>query len=214
MSSVANALEGRETGRASNRERAGKLAFAMWACASLALVASLMVAHWYILPSPDKGDPVTSRALAALRGPGDAERWLAVHVLYGRCRCSQRIVDHLVATRRPEGVKEVILLVGEDPGHGERAARAGFTVVRLSPAELERDYHIVAAPLLAIVAPDGSLRYTGGYTGHKQGPDIRDVALIEETRARGSASPLPLFGCAVSKELQELIDPLRLKYQD
>ena len=42
--------------------------------------------------------------------------------------------------------------------------------------------------------------------------DIRDLALIDEVRRSGGARELPLFGCAVSRKIQKLLDPFRLKF--
>lgn len=186
-------------------------AFWLWAVVLLAAVSSLMVGHWYTLPRPDRADESVTRAMASLRLPGEESRWLAVHLLYTECRCSRAILDHLTSTRRPSGVVEKVVLVGDDPSVEGRLRDAGFAVVAIGKAELERRFHVVSAPLLAVVAPDDTLRYLGGYTERKQGPDIRDRALIEEARSRGDAAALPLFGCPVSDELRSLLDPLGLK---
>lgn len=190
----------------------GQLVFAAWCLVLLVAVGSLMAGHWYTLPRPEPGDPRLARGLNALRGPTEGDHWLAAHVLYAECRCSRRILDHLLQSRRPEWVVEKIVLVGPHPEYERRARAAGFVVEIVGKAELAERFGLVAAPLLAIVNPTGSVVYSGGYTDRKQGPNIRDIELIEQARRTGAASELPLFGCAVSARLQELLDPLRLKY--
>jgi hypothetical protein len=194
------------------RRRAGKLALWIWAPVLFVAVGSLMASHLYELPKPATTDPVTERGLNALRQPDERERWLAVHVLYAGCRCSERILKHLLESQRPAGVAEKILLVGNASAYVNEARARGFDTELVGKQELEERFHVVGVPALAIVAPEGAIRYLGGYTELKQGPVIRDVELIETTRDGGATKTLPLLGCAVSKELQTLLDPLGLKY--
>jgi hypothetical protein len=170
-----------------------------------------MVGHWYSLPRPERADPAVEQAMNSLRAPGEEQRWMAVHVLYSECRCSQTMLDHLSSGGRPRDVVEKIVLVGGSEEQARGARAAGFAVHIVGKEELERRFHVVSAPLLAVVAPDGSIRYLGGYTERKQGLDIRDAAIIDEAKERGEPRALPLFGCAVSEELRALLDPLGLK---
>jgi hypothetical protein len=185
--------------------------FWVWVPLATLLGASLMATHWYTLPLPDPQDPQTLAALARLRGDGDAQRWLVVHVLYASCRCSGAVVQHLVDTPRPRELAERILLVGSEPGVDAMLAGSALAVVRVSPDELAHDYGIAAAPMLLVVDPDGRLRYRGGYTDRKQGADIRDLEIIERLRAQDTVPPLPMFGCAVSEQLRALLDPLGVR---
>jgi hypothetical protein len=88
---------------------------------------------------------------------------LSVHVLYARCRCSRRILQHLAAEPRPAGVTEKVLLVGANP-------------------ELAPTVHALSARNFQIVATSPA--------------ELRD---------------LPHFGCAVSRDLERLLDPLGLR---
>ncbi len=133
-----------------------------------------------------------------------------VHVLYTECRCSQRIVSHLTESVRPEGVREHVLLVGNDARMEKALSEKSFAITHVTASELSARYHVGAAPLFLVVAPDGSIRYSGGYTSAKQGPEPKDLELFSEIQSRGIATALPIFGCAVSAELRALINPLRL----
>lgn len=185
-----------------------------WTLAGALMVASasLMAGHWYTLPSPPTGHADFVRAMTDLRGPKNADTWMAVHVLYSRCRCSQRIFDHLFASERRPDVEEHILLVGAHRDYEGRARARGFAVHVLEPAQLKALYRIESAPLLLILDPPGNLRYAGGYTDRKQGPAIHDLDILARLVADETTEPLPLFGCGVSRELQALLDPIGIKY--
>ncbi|HMJ15092.1 MAG TPA: hypothetical protein VK524_26945 [Polyangiaceae bacterium] len=191
-----------------------KIAFVVWAGALFITATSLSAAHFYAQPAPDSKDAALERALDSLRSTNDAKRWLAVHVLYAQCRCSRRILQHLATSPRPGQVREKLLLVGWNeelaPTLRQIAAR-GFEITRTTPAELRDRFHVEAAPLLLVVEPQGTVRYAGGYTERKQGPNPLDREIITKLIAHRAADPLPPFGCAVSKELQEILDPLALR---
>lgn len=89
--------------------------------ASLSLsVAALMVGHWVRLPAPER-NAALQVALAAA-SPSDGSTWQLVHVLYGGCRCAQRIL----VGPRPSGVREHVILVGASPAYAGSARSAGF----------------------------------------------------------------------------------------
>ena len=188
-----------------------RFAFIIWMGATSVIVTTFMVGHWYTLPAPEDGDPVTRAALGRLRGDGD-RGWMAVHVLYTKCACSGRVVDHLLSSVRPSTVAEKILLVGPPSEIQDQLGNRGFDVHSVTQRNLKESYHIEAAPLLAVVAPDGAVAYVGGYTERKQGPALKDIDIIATAMAARKAPTLPLFGCGVSQRLQALLDPWGLKY--
>lgn len=190
----------------------GLATLAGWAGVMVVIMGTLMAGHWVALPTPTRAErPEVAEALQGLmrRDRGD---WLAAHVMYADCRCSQRIVDHLVESRRPDRLTEHVLLVGEDASMGERLTAQGYVVTQLTPERLLSEYHLRAAPMLLIADPTGTLRYAGGYTERKQGYQVRDLTILDELMAAGTALELPAFGCAVSQALQDLLDPLGVKY--
>lgn len=194
------------------RRQLAQLVFWFWAPLALLIGASLMVGHWNTLPRPRTEDSSLSRSLGSLRRPGEHESWLATHVLYSECRCSVRILTHLFERKPVSGVVEKILLVGEKAEYVERGRAAGFEVKVVSASELADRFHIQAVPLLVVQDASDAVRYLGGYTDRKQGPDIRDASIIRDLVNGGARRELPLFGCAVSQKLQALLDPLGLKY--
>jgi hypothetical protein len=176
----------------------GRAAVGVWFFVMLVLGAGLLARHLVAMPSPARHGPL-EHGVASLRNEKERGAWLAVHVLYAECRCSQRIVDHLLVSPRPADFVEVVLWVGDAPPPAGLEAR--FDVRHVSSDELAT-LGIEAAPLLVAVDAAGHVRYAGGYTSRKQGPDIEDQRLLREARNQGLVEALPLFGCAVSDRLK------------
>jgi hypothetical protein len=174
------------------------------------VVAYLMVSHWVVLPHPASDDPAWSARLKRTRS-NNSEQWTVFHFLYGNCPCSRRILCHIVNRFPVAGCREVIVFIGEDKEMTEAAVQRGFEVDYVTPEELKARYGVEAAPLLTVLDPAGNVGFTGGYTTHKQGPQIQDEKIIRALLDGMSVENLPLFGCAVSKELKSLVDPLGLK---
>lgn len=197
------------------RKRAAALVLlALWLGVMSIVTLTFMVSHWYTLPKPDNERPLVAASIAGLRTADDRGRWMAVHVLYADCGCSRRIFSHLFAGDRPAGVTEKVVLVGDAPDLEKQAAAAGFAVEAISPGQLRERFHVQAAPLLLIADPGGKLRYVGGYTERKRGPDPKDKEILARLMTDHAPSELPLFGCAVSASLQQLLDPIGIKYRD
>lgn len=172
-------------------------------------MSALAISHWLTLPHPAKQDQRLAAGLATLAA--EAPGWLAVHALYTDCKCSQRIIDHLTTTERPRGVRELVLLVGEDAELRDRLTRRGLRTIELSPEQLFARYGIESAPLFLFVDPRREVRYIGGYTGRKQGPEIMDLAIMQGILGGADPAELPLYGCAVSERLKQLADPMAIK---
>jgi hypothetical protein len=135
---------------------------------------------------------------------------MTVHVLYAECGCSKLIAGHLAAGGRPPGVAERVLLIGRDADLEARLDKMGMPVALVSEDEAATRFHVVAAPTLVVLAPDDTVRYVGGYTERKQGPDPRDLAILASVRAGDEVPSLPIFGCAVSARLRASLNPLGL----
>lgn len=166
-----------------------------WASAGVIAGAALMRSHW-IPQSVPPADQSPSTV------PAGADGWTAIHILQAECGCSRRVLSRL-RERPPEpGVLERILHVREGANSRETFP-AGYEVEQLTGTDLARKYHIAAAPVLVLLDPTGAVRYCGGYTARKRGPDIRDLELIRATRGGAAPPPLPVYGCAVSAQLKD-----------
>jgi hypothetical protein len=197
-----------------------RIGLLLWAVGTLVLSAYLLAPHLLTLPKPPAHDPRLRGAVAAMRGPGDAGRWQALHILYEGCKCSQRVLDHLIDRGPADGYAEAIAVVsdGADPeaaararADGERARGRGYRLEAVAPEALASRFGVEAAPLLVVADPAGELRYVGGYTERKQGPVVRDTRVFSELAAGKAPEPLPVFGCAVSDRLRSTVDPLGVR---
>jgi hypothetical protein len=194
---------------------AAKILFVAWVPVALLLVTSLAIAHQYSLPRPELQNPALQRGLARQRTAAPESNWMVTHVLYGACACSRRILAHLSSRSAMANLSEKVVLAGAARGDSTRALRArGFAVEVIAPEQLEPLYGLKVAPLLIISERSGAVRYLGGYTERKQGPRILDLEILRRLSRGAAVSALPLFGCAVSRSLQQLIDPWRIKYGD
>lgn len=182
---------------------AAKLGLTFWFGAMLLVGSSLLGRHLLALPAP----PVNLEAIARLRAPGESGL-MTVHVLYASCRCSQRVAEHLLDTARVAAANEHVLFVGQDDELERRFAAKGFLLHHVESQELRNAYGIEAAPSFVVIARDGTVRYAGGYTARKQGLDWRDLAIIADAKADISTASIPVYGCAVSKELKSTVNPL------
>jgi hypothetical protein len=186
---------------------------AAWVVACVVVGAYLLASHLLTLPTPAAADPVLRRAIAAQRHAGQRDRWLVLHVVFDDCGCSQRVLAHLLSTRRPAGVAERVVYVTEHPAEASTGAipAHGFELEVVTPDQLAAEYHIEAAPLLVIVDPHDTVRYAGGYTPRKQADDVRDLAVITAVLHGEAVESLPAFGCAVGRSLRSTLDPLGIR---
>lgn len=176
-----------------------------WFLVSSLVSVTLLARHVVPLPAGAASDV----RLGALRAEV-ARGWLVVHVLYAKCKCSEQIVHHL-ARRGPSGdASEVVLWIGSQTALEAELEGAGFSLVRVVAQELLPRFGVEAAPLLVILDPDNVARYRGGYTDRKQAYPVRDAELLREAMSGAAPVTLPLFGCAISQRLRELVDPLRI----
>lgn len=198
-----------------SRRQLAYLGLALWVVSCTLLGAYLLADHLLTLPAPALTDPVLHRAIAANRRPEQRDRWLVLHVLLESCKCSGRVLDHLMSGSRPGDVVERVVLVTDDASATQAAsarARAhGFDVDAVAAEDLVARYRIEVAPLLVIIDPHDEVRYVGGYTPRKQAADIRDVAVITAIRRGEIVEPLPTFGCAVGRALNAKLDPLGVR---
>ncbi|GAB5496087.1 MAG: hypothetical protein Phyf2KO_11670 [Phycisphaerales bacterium] len=183
-----------------------KVSLVLWAICGVIVGAALMVSHWVPLPHPSEDDGVLRAALQEQGNSGDS--WTLTHFLYTECPCSLRIMDHVLARGRVDYVSERFVLIGDSMPSG---LAEGFVYQVVEPDELLDRYGIESAPLFTVTDTDGAVRYVGGYTARKQGLDVSDLAIVQKLQNGKHVEPLPVYGCAVSTRLKDIVDPLRIK---
>jgi hypothetical protein len=165
---------------------------------AVASVASVRLMSRHLAPL-DPGDRArTERAMGEL-ARADGGGWTVAHVLYADCGCSARVARHLAETARKTGVHEHVIVVGDSP-ELEALATSGLRLHHATAESLADTYGLDAAPLLVIADPAGRVRYIGGYTERKQAYAIEDARILAELFAGREVAPLPVFGCAISRE--------------
>jgi hypothetical protein len=187
--------------------------FAVWVVCCLVGGGYLLSAHLLTLPTPDLTDLGPQRSAVAARRSTQQGQWLAVHVLDQECKCSQRVLDRLLAAPRPSDIVERIVMIASEVSREQAAAihAKGFDLDIVTAEQLGQRDRVQAAPLLIVLDPADAVRYVGGYTPRKQADDVRDVATIAALRRGEHVEPLPTFGCAVGRALKEKIDPLGIR---
>jgi hypothetical protein len=186
-------------------QRGIQIVLAGWATIMIVIGASLMAGHWIPLPStaPEEGH---------LPGAADG-RWRVYHFLYMECPCSRRVLEHICQRQAVRGMAERLVLIGNSSDLPGSARREDCEVDWVTPQELETEYGVESAPMMVVVDPKGRTRYSGGYTSRKQVLDIQDREIMDRLLAEEEVDALPVFGCAVSRQLQSITDPFGLKYE-
>lgn len=191
--------------------RVAHLALTVWAAVCVVVGGALLVFHLQPLPVPPVEDAQLQAALAASSTEAEQGRWRLVHVMYARCPCSNKIIEHLLSSTRPDDVAERVVVVDASDALRDRLRAGGFIVDVIDAPTLQQRYHLEAAPVLVVADNHGRLRYVGGYTERKQGPVSHDVEILEQLRRGDRLEGLPLFGCATSRTLQQAVDPFSLR---
>jgi len=192
------------------RKQALRLAFFLWVPGVLIPCAYFLAGHLLTLPEPDHVELQGALTDLFQAEPPQAES-VAIHVLYSECGCSKRVLKRLGKRRPASGVEERVWIVDAHDGSVEALRARGFVARDIDRDELHDRFHIEAAPLLLLARSDGDVRYVGGYTDRKRGPEIQDLELMAAVARGERPQPLPLFGCATSARLQAQVDPLGLE---
>lgn len=198
-----------QTGRKKNSSRVmAGTALAAWMIIMTLVCTVMMARHSIPLPAQAAEDYEVAAALATLRlDETQRDHWMMVHVFYTSCPCSRRLAAYLLERPRPAQLVEHVLLVGDDEAWRLQATRRGYHVHVIEAETLTRRYHLQAAPLFAVLDPLDRLGYLGGYTQRKQGLDVQDLDVLARVQDERGVKSLPLFGCAVSRELRHIVDP-------
>jgi hypothetical protein len=187
--------------------------FAVWVVLCLVAGGYMLSSHLLTLPTPELSDLGPQRSAVADRRSTQQGRWLVVHILDEECKCSLRVLDHLLAGPRPADAVERIVLIGSrfSPERSAAIRARGFDLDLVTPDELAERYRVQAAPLLIVIDPADRVSYVGGYSSRKQSADLHDVAIVAALRRGEQVKALPTFGCAVGRSLRARIDPLGIR---
>lgn len=182
----------------------------IWFTACAAVLGALSMTHVVALPEPEQSaiGQLLDELHALRTRPGAP---LAVHVIAADCSCTESLYRHLMAIGPAAGTDEIILFVGADAGKEQQALEAGYRFKQIDQAELTR-MGLESAPVLALFNGAGSINYLGGYYDHPSASNPLDQRIRQSLATGEVPDPMPIYGCAVSRRLQEAFDPYGLVY--
>lgn len=176
----------------------------LWGGGVTLAIGALMALHGVSF-FPDRG-------LAAVSGQN---QWAMTHVLGEGCKCSHQVYLYLLRRGPQVGVQETVIVLGEMNEEKVQLRARGFAVDERSPAALSTE-RAVGVPFLLIHSDKGDTVYAGGYATSviRESTALLDLDILESLRGGKMMAELPVFGCAVSQKMKNLIDPFRLKYKE
>ena len=162
-----------------------RLGLAAWLAVLLVAGSYLLAAHLLTLPKPDRDNPVFATAVAAT--PPADNGWRALHFLFVSCPCSNGVLEHLVTSERPSGVRERLVLIDDDGAWAAQGLAAGFEVETLTADALSGRGVGLAAVHDAVVAQGGTIevcsRPNVGTTFRFAFPVPEDAVLVPRAAA-------------------------------
>jgi hypothetical protein len=185
------------------RSLAGGILFTVWFAMVGVLGAYLMASHLLTIPAP---------AAAASIADGN---WRAEHYIAADCPCSGAVATSLLQRAPEPSMHEHVTIIGSDPAMENALRSAGYIVGQLDRETLNATSSVQGAPWLMVYGPEGKVSYSGGYSMRRpgRGTAIEDQRIFAALRSGESVDSLPAYGCAMSRELRALTDPLGLKYR-
>ncbi len=188
----------------------GKIFLVLWVIAVSLLLSLLGAQHAAPFARSSALGGTTSFVHSLTQESG---AWQMLHVVADGCRCSARVIDHLLQRGRYAGLgAEAVVVIGHRPDWERKLRALGFSYAELSGDAVAEKTGVEAAPTLVIIDPQGTVRYAAGYYKTWQLIEAQDAAILQQVKQGQDPVPLPLFGCAFSQRLQAAVDPLRLKY--
>jgi hypothetical protein len=187
--------------------------FAFWL--TLATFAATTLTAWHSVTLPTE----PTRAKSGRSHPG---KWLLTHFLSADCLCSQALARHLQARGPLAAADEEVVVIGpvDSSAHRDTAQRkmieslnrAGFQAATMTVEAAASQEGVEGVPLLNVTGPDGIIRFRGGYRDRGAPPDrYLEVAILTSLRASQPVPATRVYGCATSRRLRTLLDPLSLK---
>jgi hypothetical protein len=177
---------------------AAKIGLVAWMSGVVVMGAALTALHEVPLPVP------------SVERAAPAAAFRIRHGLSAMCPCSQRVMKWLERRGAVAGVDEQVLILDGDEATAAPLRERGYQVSLVDDAGMAAA-GIHAAPSLVIFRPDGEVAYAGAYAPRPQMDPI-DLVLLDRARKGEIVASMPLLGCAMSRSLQERLDPLHLKY--
>jgi hypothetical protein len=180
---------------------------AVWAMSVTAVLASMSSWHSFLFEAPAAEDVSSFLEVDAPLN--------MLHVMAAGCSCSGHLADYLTGRGANPDVAERVLILGDMPEQAAELRTAGFRVENIDFETARARGFLSAVPLLVIFDGDRKVEYIGGYASTPITPltTFYDLRMAKSIQQGGPLDRFPVRGCAVSRELQEMLDPFGLKYR-
>lgn len=143
-----------------------------------------------------------------------SDSWTTIHVFAPECTCSRFLIEDFLSRSPLAETEEVIITLGPLPDK-EALTTKGYRVIEKTIEELKQEEKVLVegVPFLALVRPDKTLAYAGGYEDHKIGPqtEMSYLELISELRKEKSIDERPIKGCAIADKYRRALSPFGFK---
>lgn len=184
--------------------------FGLWLV--VATFAATTMTSWHSVALP-------AHSGSAARGTSHAGSWHLTHFLSADCACSRDVARHLVKRGRLQtaaATEEVVFVASSDISEQNRMREelngAGFLSTIITTETAASADGVEGVPTLRIEAPDGTMRFNGGYRDRTAKPeDYLDLVILSSLM---HSRPVPrprVYGCATSARLRTLLDPWSLR---
>ncbi len=181
----------------------------------VASYALTLMHSWHYSDLSPKG----SISLSELTFQNSEQNLGVIHFITPMCGCSREVYKHLMkeGPLDNKAYNEKIIIIDDfKDGIANELTKRGFDVFKLSNEEAKKifDGEVRGVPLLTIYDQTLTTQYVGGYSEKSITPftKINYRKFLQKIETKKKVKPLPVIGCAVSKEYQKLLDPFGLKY--
>lgn len=182
--------------------------FGVWLILATVAASTLTAWHTISLPSTLKNAAASGDRIVG---------WRVRHYLSAECACSRAVAAYL-ATRGPMDVarEDVVLIASgdseKDGVFGKTLRDKGFAVEVVTEETAASTAGVEGVPALEILAPDQRIAFRGGYRERGAAPGMYlDRAILSDLMVAKPVRVLPIYGCATSARLRNLMDPFGLK---
>jgi hypothetical protein len=180
---------------------------------SFMLIAISFAHSWHYIDfnNDSKATPIiTEVELSNIQG------YKIVHVLGEGCGCSEFVSEYLYERGKKLGLNELVYFIGNEESLKSNLRVKGFdTSFHTFESIRKKKLKTEGVPYFQIYNTENKLVYSGGYDNKMitKYTKFKDLEILKSLQIyKTTDKSLPVYGCATSKNIQELIDPFQLKY--
>lgn len=189
------------------KKKLGTLVLSLWVIIVIFIISTQMITHLVSFNLPKNISEFHQSILANEHKMG---QWTISHIIYENCSCTNSLLKRIIQRGPFPNAHEVIFLIGKKLPFENDLINAGFHIRRFDKETFVQQFNFEAAPILSIHNHLGDLSYLGGYFKTSAAKISLDEDIITHLYQGKNYNALPVYGCAVSERVTDLIDPLRI----